>query len=70
MKSVAKRKNELEAKVARFLQQYGRKAQKGQEPNDRRFDRKVQGMIKRMKPDELDRLLREADERGDQSATG
>jgi hypothetical protein len=45
-----------------FVTQAGRKAQKGVEPNDRRFDREVEQAAKRMKPDKLDRLLRDGDE--------
>jgi hypothetical protein len=40
------------------MQQYGRKAQKGKEPNDRRYDAKTAKRVKRLKPVELDRLLR------------
>ena len=47
------------ANVKTFVQKYGRKAQKGVEPNDRHFDKKVQRAIKQMKPDVLDQLLRD-----------
>jgi len=47
------------ADVRRFVQQYGRKAQKGVEPNDRRYKRETETVVKQMKPEELDRLLRE-----------
>ena len=43
------------AELQVFVQQYGRKAQKNTEPNDR----KVEQAIRQMKPDELDRLLRD-----------
>jgi len=43
----------------RFVRQYGRKAQKGKEPNDRKYDRKVELTLKRMKPEQLDELLRD-----------
>jgi len=45
--------------VRRFVQQYERKAQKGIEPNDRKYDRKVEKTVKRMKPERLDELLRD-----------
>jgi hypothetical protein len=45
--------------LATFVRQYGRKAQRGVEPNDRRFDKHVLNAVKRMPPDQLDRLLRE-----------
>lgn len=45
-----------------FLQEYARKAQPGRDPNDRQYDRKLEDKIKRMKPQVLDRLLRNGDE--------
>jgi len=45
--------------VRRFVKQYERKAQKGIEPNDRTYDRKVEKTVKRMKPARLDELLRD-----------
>jgi hypothetical protein len=47
------------AELQVFVQQYGRKAQKGVEPNDRKYDRKIEQALKQMKPDQLDRLLRD-----------
>jgi type II secretory pathway component HofQ len=47
------------AKLQLFVQSYGRRAQKGVEPNDRSYEREVEKAVKRMRPDELDRLLRE-----------
>jgi hypothetical protein len=38
------------------------KAQKGVEPNDREYDRGVEKAVKRMDPEELDRLLRDDEE--------
>jgi hypothetical protein len=45
------------ARVGYFVQQYGRKAHKGNDPNDRSYDRKVERAVKRMKPGKLDELL-------------
>ena len=42
-----------------FVRGYGRKAQKRIEPNDRGYSRDVEQRVKRMKPAELDRLLRD-----------
>jgi hypothetical protein len=53
------RKEREAAAVRRFVKQYGRKAQKGIEPNDRRYDRKIEKVVKRMKPEALDALLRD-----------
>jgi len=43
--------------IGLFLQQYQRKAQRGAEPNDRQYDRKIERYIRRMKPEELDKVL-------------
>ena len=40
-----------------FLQQYQRKAQRGVEPNDRHYDRNLEAKLKRMKPEDLGRLM-------------
>lgn len=42
-----------------FVQQYGRKAQKATEPNDRRYDRRLEKAVKTMPPTDLDRIIRE-----------
>lgn len=47
------------ADVAKFIQQYGRKAMKGIDPNDRSYDRKLEATLKKMPPERLDRLMRE-----------
>ena len=52
-----KRKAKLQAEIGAFAQQYARKAQRGQEPNDRGYSRKIEAKIKRMRPEELDELL-------------
>jgi hypothetical protein len=59
---VRDKKQRLAAATARYLRQIGRKAQKGQEPNDRRFDRKLDEKLKRMRPEEVDALFRGDDE--------
>ena len=59
-KLTAKEKQARRAgELARFVQQYARKARAGLDPNDRSYDRDVEARIKRMAPEELDRLLRE-----------
>jgi hypothetical protein len=47
----------LEANLGTFMRQYGRRAHAGHDPNDRGYDRKVERMVKRMPPQQLDRLL-------------
>jgi hypothetical protein len=51
---VARRASQL----ARFVRQYERKAQPSGDPNDRKYDKDVAKQVKRMPPDELERLLR------------
>ena len=48
---------DLVAAIGRFVQQYQRKAQKGIEPNDRRYDRNVETRMKRMHPEDLSEIL-------------
>ena len=47
------------ADIAKFMRQYGRRRQKGVEPNDRRYDRDLEVSVKRLDPGELDELLRD-----------
>jgi hypothetical protein len=46
------------AELQLFAKQYARPAQRGAEPNDRRYGRAVEAKVKRMPPDQLDELLR------------
>jgi hypothetical protein len=50
------------AAVSVFVQRYGKKAQRGVEPNDRRYDRDVERALKQLKPDALDSLMRDDEE--------
>ncbi len=52
-----KNKKDMASVIGLFLQQYQRKAQRGAEPNDRQYDRKIERYIRRMKPEELDKVL-------------
>ncbi|AOH84610.1 hypothetical protein AWL63_12160 [Sphingomonas panacis] len=56
------KKERLAAETAVYLRQIGRKAQKGQEPNDRGFDRKLDEKLKRMRPEDVDALIHGVDE--------
>ena len=47
------------ADIKQFVREYGRRAQRGIEPNDRRCDREIEKVVRRMSPEELDRFLRE-----------
>jgi hypothetical protein len=51
----------LRRNVGTFLRQYQRKAQRGVEPNDRNYDRKVEEELLRMRPEELSLLINEED---------
>ncbi len=50
------------AKVNRFMQDYGRQSQKRVEPNDRKYDRDIESEGKRLKPEDLDSLMRDDEE--------
>ena len=54
---MSQRKQRLEGEIGAFVRQFGRKKQGGGEPNDRRYDRKIEALISRMDPEELDELL-------------
>lgn len=55
-----KRGYKLSNEIGRFLQQYARKKRPGQsEPNDREYSRRVEKLVKRLPPEELERLLNE-----------
>ncbi len=51
------RKEILEHAVCLFAKQAGRKAQKGSDPNDRRYDNDFQRSLRRMPSEELNELL-------------
>jgi hypothetical protein len=60
---MTQRRKRLESEMGVFLRQYARKRPAGGlDPNDRRYDRKLEQALKRMKPDELDRLVRGDDD--------
>jgi hypothetical protein len=60
--NVAQKRTLKAAALKTFVQQYGRKAQKNLDPNDRHYNRSVERAVKQMKPEELDRLLRDDEE--------
>ncbi len=59
---VRQKKLRLTEATAHYLRQIGRKAQKGEEPNDRGFDRKLDEKLKRMRPEDVDALFRGEDD--------
>jgi len=52
-----RRKQILADQLGGFVQQYGRKAQKGVEPNDRKYSAKLEELVKHLPPEELSELL-------------
>jgi hypothetical protein len=52
-----RRRERLEGKVGTFLRQYARKRQRGWDPNDRQYLRKVEQIVQRMTPEDLDELI-------------
>ena len=55
------RRKWISANIGTFLQQYQRKAQRGVEPNNRQYGRDLEAKLKRMKPEDLSRLMSEDD---------
>ncbi|WP_045461455.1 hypothetical protein [Caballeronia cordobensis] len=57
MQAITKRAR-LVGQLGTFVQQYGRKARPGGlDPNDRRYDKKVEKAMRALRPDELSDLL-------------
>jgi uncharacterized protein (TIGR02996 family) len=56
------RREVLEADIGIFLRKYARKSQKTYDPNDRHYDRRIEQLVKRMRPEDLDRLIRGEDD--------
>ena len=61
----ADRRAKKAAAMQLFAKQIGRQAQKGVEPNDRKHDIAVERTLRRMPPEEFDRLLREGEDEPD-----
>jgi hypothetical protein len=59
-----KNKKVIAKEMANFLRLYGRKAQKGCEPNDRPYDPVIEQYLRRLRPEDLDEMINgEDDER-------
>jgi hypothetical protein len=63
---VAYDRDRIRADLGRFMRQYQRKRAQGIDPNDRTYDRKLEELIKRMPPEELDRLLHDDEDEADE----
>lgn len=57
-----KKREKLASDVAIYLKEVGRKAQKGQEPNDRGYDRELERKLRRMRPEDVDALIRSGED--------
>lgn len=57
-----KKRERLANDVAIYLKKVGRKAQKGQEPNDRVYDRELERKLQQLRPEDLDTLTRTGDD--------
>ena len=65
IRSMAKRRQRLQGELGAFVRQYGRKKNRN-DPNDRRYDRQTERLVKQMDPRELDDLLHgDSDDRRD-----
>ena len=56
------KREKLASNVAVYLKEVGRKAQKGQEPNDRGHDRELERKLRRMRPEDIDALMRSGED--------
>jgi hypothetical protein len=56
---MSKRGKRVATDIGVFLKLYRRKAYKGCDPNDRTYDRNIERLIKKMKPEDLDKLMHE-----------
>jgi hypothetical protein len=54
---MSRRTIQLANELQRFAKQYGRKAQRKVEPNDRKYSRKAEKSMVRLKPETLSALL-------------
>jgi hypothetical protein len=64
------RKEILNAEIGTFLKQYARKAHAGHEPNDRSYSRKIERVVKRMRPEDLDALIQGPEDENKTDTTG
>ena len=64
-----KKQKWLERNIGAFLQRYARKSQPGIEPNDRRYDRRIEKRLKRLPPEEFDRIMHGDDDASERERT-
>lgn len=56
--TVSEKRERTAAEWARFVKRAGRKAQRHREPNDRKYSKEAQSALRRMGPEDFDRLIR------------
>jgi hypothetical protein len=61
-KPTQKKHERLASDIAVYLKKVGRKAQKGQEPNDRCYDRELERKLQQLRPADFDALVRAGEE--------
>jgi hypothetical protein len=60
---MGRRQDRIRRELGSFMKAYGRVAAgNGSDPNDRHYSRELEAEIKRMRPEDLDRLLRDEDD--------
>jgi len=58
VRSASKReKQAIATRIGAFLQQYRRRSQKGQEPNDRGYDREIEQALRMLRPEDVDAII-------------
>lgn len=62
-----RKRGRLAGELGCFVQKYARKAHAGHDPNDRRYDKKVEKAMRRLRPEDLSELLSDD---GDPDAEG
>ncbi|MFC4107236.1 hypothetical protein [Micromonospora zhanjiangensis] len=66
---MSRREDRIRGEPGPFMKAYGLVAAgNGSDPNDRSYSRELEAAIKRMRPEDLDRLLRDEDVDGVQLA--
>jgi hypothetical protein len=60
--NVAEKRERTAAGWQLFVKLIGRKAQRGVEPNDRKHSKKADVRLRRMRPEEFDRLIRHGED--------
>jgi len=50
-------KKKIKSDIGVFLKRYKRKSHKGNDPNDRSYDRKLEERLKKMNPEDLSKLM-------------